>query len=917
MVIDSKPDDHVVICMISRKYGRMWANVHPDELLSLVERDNGIYEVICSYPHKVYFDIDADNKDYDILEKIIPKINELFPDSQMAISGSKSDVRQSYHIVLNNYMITSEKERNHIKSMVKFLRSNYDDSFDDKVYTNNRLMKCINQSKGDNRYQEIIINQQETKHFITCNFNQTHLDLPNLVNEPEMTLEIDIETTRTQKFNVGIMPKMILKLGDCSNFDINNFTPLEALNILPINKDFDHAYTHLIARYCFYSGLTFEVFYSWYKNKKDNNDSLNKWKNHWTSIARFPEVSNDKIMTIIIKYYPSIKREKHFENFKNLFNLDQKQIVKVPTLTQDIFTDPSKFTVINTGMGSGKTFQTSKYLKNVDEFIWITPNIALSQNTTQRLRDDGINVSHYKDFKTSSSKLEMIPKQDKLMICLNSLMYCSERKYKVVVIDEIETFLNKWFNNETITDNISGLWETFINIIKNAEKVIFLDAFTSNNTINFIKSITDEKTHNDIKIIELNDHNVNRTIHTKPSFNSWVGGIIDKLNENKKVFIFYPYKNGGRSYPSMIDLKTIIEQKTGKSGISYNADVDDVVLETLNNVNEHWSKSDFVLTNNKINVGINYEQMDFDSVFMACATFNSPRDIIQVSYRCRNLKSNDIFMVHLNGCTNNNVMMCDELVKNCSIYKQLQNDIIIEQFAPLKTTLNHFYRLAHYKISYSKEAINKDLDTYIKKLFEDCELGYSYDTINNITYTELEDLQQKIYNMEATLDEKITVKKHFYRNQFKAGSNDEYLSIGWDKNYIIFFNKVKDLMHNKDHLFNKIYQFNNWTSILPSDSQINKSKLNAELIDEIFVMFKFKDLTKKSSANNIIKNIYNSYFNKTIIKSKCDDNKHYKLIISDEVREMLCFGIQNLKLYEKIDFDFGFNTDLVDAGIVD
>ena len=82
-------------------------------------------------------------------------------------------------------------------------------------------------------------------------------------------------------------------------------------------------------------------------------------------------------------------------------------------------------------------------------------------------------------------------------------------------------------------------------------------------------------------------------------------------------------------------------------------------------------------------------------------------------------------------------------------------------------------------------------------------------------------------------------------------------------------------------------------------------------------MFKFKDLTKKSSANNIIKNIYNSYFNKTIIKSKCDDNKHYKLIISDEVREMLCFGIQNLKLYEKIDFDFGFNTDLVDAGIVD
>ena len=102
---------------------------------------------------------------------------------------------------------------------------------------------------------------------------------------------------------------MILKLGDCSNFDINNFTPLEALNILPISKDFDHTYTHLIARYCFYNGLTFEVFYSWYKNKQDNNDALIKWRNHWTNLARYPEVSNDKIMTIILKYYPSIKRD--------------------------------------------------------------------------------------------------------------------------------------------------------------------------------------------------------------------------------------------------------------------------------------------------------------------------------------------------------------------------------------------------------------------------------------------------------------------------------------------------------------------------------------------------------------------------------------------------------------------------------
>jgi hypothetical protein len=44
----------------------------------------------------------------------------------------------------------------------------------------------------------------------------------------------------------------------------------------------------------------------------------------------------------------------------------------------------SKFLCINTGMGSGKTYQTIKYLQDKDQFIWITPNIALAQNTTQR-----------------------------------------------------------------------------------------------------------------------------------------------------------------------------------------------------------------------------------------------------------------------------------------------------------------------------------------------------------------------------------------------------------------------------------------------------------------------------------------------------------------------------------------------------
>ena len=156
MVLDSKPDNNIVVNMVTVKYGRMWADVDNDKLLKLVEKDNGIYEVITTYPHKVYFDIDKKNVDNNDIyyNKILSKIRELFPSSIVAVSGSITDVKTSYHITLSNYLIKNANDRNYIKLIGKYLNENFDDGFDDKVYTNNRNMKCINQSKGDGRIQK-------------------------------------------------------------------------------------------------------------------------------------------------------------------------------------------------------------------------------------------------------------------------------------------------------------------------------------------------------------------------------------------------------------------------------------------------------------------------------------------------------------------------------------------------------------------------------------------------------------------------------------------------------------------------------------------------------------------------------------------------------------------------------------------
>ena len=94
----------------------------------------------------------------------------------------------------------------------------------------------------------------------------------------------------------------------------------------------------------------------------------------------------------------------------------------------------------------------------------------------------------------------------------------------------------------------------------------------------------------------------------------------------------------------MEELIKSIEKATNKIGTAYNAETDDKILKELNDVNAHWLKYDFVITNSKITVGINYDDIInlFDAVFISLACFSSCRDVIQASCRPRHLKSNNI-----------------------------------------------------------------------------------------------------------------------------------------------------------------------------------------------------------------------------------------------------------------------------------
>ncbi len=96
--------------------------------------------------------------------------------------------------------------------------------------------------------------------------------------------------------------------------------------------------------------------------------------------------------------YPEIKKNKHYADFVKLFEDKPSniEVQKTDNITDHDFKhlinntsqEHKKFNVFNVGMGAGKTEKTIEFLKHCDNFLWITPNIALSANAQTRIDNE-------------------------------------------------------------------------------------------------------------------------------------------------------------------------------------------------------------------------------------------------------------------------------------------------------------------------------------------------------------------------------------------------------------------------------------------------------------------------------------------------------------------------------------------------
>ena len=868
VLVNTPKNEVVIVKVFERKTveRRLWAHIDPAKLVKALNTNKGLYEVIMKdRKRKVYFDVDDKNeiKTDDKLEKAIKIIKSIFPeDAELNISGNKEN--NSYHIVINNYYFKNNSEQKRLAFMLDV----YSNIFDKTVYTSNRSMKCINQSKPKSYIQQYISGSKKIEdHLITCFFPKNSIDASTILKDVAYE-ELSIK----KKVPINTVQQMNLKLAN-KNFEFHQATPLEILKIIPNPKRTEqgclsHESTWIVANFSYYNSITFEDFWAWCKNKDDSPDRASKWFNyHWNK--SIPN-ANTKIKYgtmgyFLERFYPTILDNKDKQNFVKYHNITGTKIIDSQYIKHTDFTN-KKVQILALGLGANKTGSTIDYLKanDTNSYCLMTPRITLGFNILGRMREVGVNYQFYQDFNTPKKKLEM-HKANNLVIQINSLHYLSNRtiKYNCVVIDEIESVLNGWKENDTMSKNLVACWNVFRRIVKEADKVILIDALISKKTLNFLKELGIDKKH--IEIIKRSVEPTPRDLVILPksyALTKWITDITQDLCKGKKVFVFYPYKKGNSTTPGMMHLIEMFKlaylnnTNNALKVKGYTADTDDKEKKKLDNVNKEWEDQNLIICNQAITVGVNYDKQNFDVAYILFHenAHVRPRDVVQVSMRMRTLKENQVKLLRIDGNRYGKNDFEPGFIVD-GVHKRLVNDIILEDRCKTFDSLYRLFKIANYKVI-QNDTTKNEMDSGFffdyQKIYEETIFKYSFENIEMIGHCEAEKIYEKIWYGDSTYEDKMRLYKYKFVHLFTKSIEPEILSNFWTKRNM--FQSIHDI--NECDWINDLLRELKLTELnLPS-----KLKISNKMRDKIFNEVKFDRLSRDCSNEMLVSRALNAHF---------------------------------------------------------
>ncbi|KAJ3264157.1 hypothetical protein HK104_006513, partial [Borealophlyctis nickersoniae] len=357
-VIDNLKDGQVPILSYTRKRGRLWGAVTLKQLLKILQKDRGIYEILVpDIPRKVHFDIDDSDASVDEIKSII---TGYFPNAIMNISG-RLGTDMSLHVTLENYFAPNLDGMEVVKVIA--LR-NREKGFDPSIYTKNRNMKCINQAKPNGPVQGYLEgNTSIVNHLILHGIDKNKsIDITGMTFDPPSDDDMGTQE-RDMLIDVLAIPQQNLPVP--VDFDWMTATPLDKLAKLPNPTKFTpgwlgHDITWQVMRWCKHVGITFEQFWTWNRSKTNSVERYKRYLKFWED-CKYP-ISYKAIDIMLERIYPKIREPQATKRLRAQFDIPVDKAVEGQFLSADDISTKTKYTVLIPPMGGNKTGSTVSYL---------------------------------------------------------------------------------------------------------------------------------------------------------------------------------------------------------------------------------------------------------------------------------------------------------------------------------------------------------------------------------------------------------------------------------------------------------------------------------------------------------------------------------------------------------------------------
>ena len=910
-------DNEILLHRHTTSDGRLWGITTPNNLAKICDKNRYLYEVLISNrPRKIYFDIDLLKSDNDSapginienhLTECKKHILEAFPNALLQISGSITNTKISYHIVLSNWIANTVEDTYCLKN---FCTKLHHLGFDNKVYTSNRNMKIVNQSKPDGRIQEIIEESYEnttvslltsdhkwnpTKHFITCffdtdckNINESNIYKEDGFNIPDFDFN--------KKFDITDIPQQNMDIDSTFSIYDSSIDSYTKLSKLPLNPR-NHVNTlgfPSIGRIMIWSrqnDVSFEQFWQWCSKKDNCKKREKKYRNLWNKNNDW-YIRESLIEAIFLRFFPNMSKCVYTRKFINQFNFHNNVILKEIDgmfLDNSCLNPDSKYTILGSPMGSNKTGTIISSLQDQNT-LFITSRITLSQNICKRLREDDLIFANYHTFTTKEKENGELSKYPNVICSIESLHYLINNIFDIIVIDESESVLNTFYRNaETHRENCGTNWSFLKQFILNSKKVFLMDAFITNTTVDFINQLIKLETNTLQKIDYITTKMSTVDIMTNSrqliqyeSYNDFVNQIKQSITNGKKIFIFTCFKSDIKGVNALSNMLTSqFNMKENKNFVAYHGDKTQE-KKRLYNCEKIWSdpKIKCVITNSCITIGVNFNQKNvFDEIFCLYNSFIGSRDVIQALYRIRYPNSKQMHFYHDRSYCKKEYSEAKYTHPECNIYKNLQSNLTIEDNANNYIceldTLKYFCKLANISCNWdSFITTTRQNRIEIRKIMKEANIYSTWSKINDISEIDMMIIASNICNNNETLQMRLEFEKYQFQKHFL----EEHMNIAeelWNNQKQKLVYNVIDFITNPKNIIRRLYDNNEMSLTEPVKSNLILGDIT---IDEINANFKFQHAQTGKNVSDLSRNMINAFFGFILTIYKNPENNGYERV---------------------------------------